>query len=171
MSRLIPLSKGYEAIVDDADFDMLSKHRWSATVEYHSDGLVQQIYAIRWTRRYPNNARYHQMMHRFILGLSKGEKCDHINHDGLDNRRHNLRVCSTTQNAQNKRWSPRLKTSQFKGVSRDKFNGVWKAHIQVNGQPYDLGRFQSEVAAAQAYNVAALQAFGAFAFVNSLEAV
>ena len=91
---------------------------------------------------------------------------DHMDGDGLNNRRENLRVCTHRQNIEASR--SRTGFSQFKGVTFDKARGVWIAQIKVNYARKFLGRYDSQVKAAQAYNAAALIAFGEFAVLNDV---
>jgi len=103
-------------------------------------------------------------MHRLILDVPDGLQVDHIDGDGLNNRRSNIRMCTAAQNRQNSRiQTMRLgipTTSRFKGVSRN--YGKWAVHI--NGKW--VGRYNDEVSAAKAYDAAARQAFGEFAKTN-----
>lgn len=92
--KLIPLSRGKCAIVDDGDYDSLSKFKWSC---------CHGIYAKRATER---NGKHRTIyMHRQILGLKHGECADHVNGNGLDNRRSNLRKCDHRQNPMNQKLS------------------------------------------------------------------
>lgn len=106
-----------------------------------------------------------------MLGLpSRRERSvdvDHINGNGLDNRKVNLRLSSRAQNLANTRGQSG--TSPFKGVSYCKKTGRWKAQITVKGVNRNLGRFLTQEEAAVAYNVAAVEAWGEFAFQNILD--
>lgn len=108
-------------------------------------------------------------MHRVITSAPPGMEVDHINGNGLDNRRGNLRVCTKSGNQRNQRVQSRAKTSVFKGVSRWKKNNRWAAFIKLGGRPTYLGSFKSEVDAALAYDAAARKHFGAFARTNFIE--
>lgn len=88
-------------------------------------------------------------MHREILSLGKGDSIiDHINGNGLDNRRRNLRCCTHRQNCQNRHSA---RTSIHPGVSFEKQTYMWKAQMQTNGVNKNLGRFELEEDAAEAY--------------------
>ena len=106
-------------------------------------------------------------MHRDILGLEPGDKRqgDHRNHNGLDNRRDNLRICTHAQNQHNQ--NPQLNcSSMYKGVYWNKHNFRWQAQIKVNGQNKHLGVFISEIDAARAYDKAAREYFREYARTN-----
>ena len=153
----IKLTQGKVALVDDGDFEILNVYQW------HIDKSRHGYYARRskkWGVR---------PMHRVIMGLIKGEghEVDHINGNGLDNRRCNLRICLQSQNAQNRR-KIKLKSSQFKGVTKRKNYPKWRARIRLSGKLENLGDFDNELQAAAAYNFAAVQKFGEFACLNSV---
>ncbi len=154
--RQIPLSQGRVAQVDDADYEWLRRYRWC--LGGHRTGIV---YAMRKVSR---GVLY---MHRMILGLQPGDKreCDHKNGDGLDNRRFNLRACTTTQNQQNSR-RPTIHSSKYKGVCLDRRYRKWQVRIRVNGKRICLGMFDSESDAAYAYDAAAMKHFGEYARTN-----
>jgi hypothetical protein len=108
------------------------------------------------------------LLHRLILTAPIGTFVDHRNHDPLDNRRSNLRICSHAKNLANQNVQTRTKSSQFKGVSWAKHVNKWRSLIQVNGVSFHLGLFSDETQAAQAYNQAAIHHFGEFAKPNVL---
>jgi len=105
--------------------------------------------------------------HRLVMGLQKGDgfEVDHINHNGLDNRRSNLRVCSKKQNQLNRR-PDSGSTSEFKGVHWSKTRNKWYARIHLNGNDKHIGVFISEIDAARAYDRYAAEHFGEFAYLN-----
>lgn len=157
-SKRIPLSTGEYATVDVPDYEYLSRFRWSVVRSAHT------TYAYRKPARNGRASRPTIYMHREIMGVLQGMQVDHINHDGLDNRRSNLRVCDASQNMANAR-KP-VGTSLYRGVSWDKRSGLWLAQICVNGRKRNLGRFGDEKQAAHAYNEAAIEGFGSFAILN-----
>jgi hypothetical protein len=153
--REIPLTRGLVALVDEDDFEMLSQWKWSA----NCDGG----YACRGFRSaFGHHARSY--MHRTIMLPDPGQQIDHINGDKLDNRRANLRICTNSQNGRN-RPAPTTNTSGFKGVSWNKKRGLWLAKIH-DGEYRWLGCFALKEDAAQAYDEAARDHFGKFAYLN-----
>ena len=105
-------------------------------------------------------------MHRIIMG-EMGERIDHINHDTMDNRKCNLRICSVAQNRHNSK--PNKNTSsKYKGVSFAKDRNLWRSRIRIKDVLYSLGQYEDEEDAAIAYNVAAQLFFGEFAYLNDV---
>lgn len=156
-ARWIPLSKGKFALVDEADFELVSKFTWTAFVR------PRVSYAMR-----RDENRRAIFLHRLIMGAPEGTQVDHEDFDGLNCRRYNLRLCTNTQNQRHMRkWSSPT-SSRFKGVSWDKKNKKWEVKIRVNRQTIHLGRFLSEEDAAQKYNGAAESMFGDFAHLNTV---
>lgn len=150
--KKIPLTHGKSALVDDCDFEHLSRYKW----------LLQcGNYAARWDWR----AGKWIFMHRLVANTPPGMQTDHINRDKLDNRRANLRVCTDLQNRMNK---PKRKNAQvpYKGVTRHR--NKFDATIWVKGCRVRLGRFTLAKDAARAYNEAALLYFKEFAFINKI---
>ena len=157
--KTINLSKGYETIVDDDMYNYLNQWKWSAQKGRNT------YYAVHSSK--PQNGKQKSIcMHREILGLKAGDgrHTDHINGDGLDNRRCNLRICTRSQNHQN-RHSIRG-TSQFKGCSWYKRDKNWEVSITLNSRKIHLGYFDNEIEAAKAYDKKAGELFGEFAKCN-----
>ncbi len=150
-AKLIPLTQGRVAIVDAADYQQLNEHKWYALKD-----------SGRFYARRTENGRAIEM-HRQILNAPEGLLCDHKNHNGLDNRRANLRLCTPSQNSQNQ--LPRAGGSSiYKGVSRE--NNRWRADIQLNGRHIFIGYFDDQLDAAIAYDDMAIELFGEFACLN-----
>jgi len=149
--KIIPLTKGYSALVDDKDYKRVSQFKWCAVKKV--DGGVYAAH------------RKHGKMHRFILNLSpRKPEVDHKDHNGLNNQKENLRVATHSQNCAN---TKKIKgTSKFKGVSWCKSRNLWVAAIGYQGKMITLGRFKSEIQAAKMYNQAAKKLFGDFACLN-----
>lgn len=157
MSREIKLTQGKVAIVDDEDYEQVSKHKWYFTGGYARRDVVRII-------------RSRVYLHLVIakrMGLSGEDDVDHINGDKLDNRRSNLRDATRTQNNCNRRLSNR-NTSGYKGVScrPDRKNKPFVANIQVNHRPKFLGAFATAEDAARAYDDAARELHGQYAVTN-----
>jgi hypothetical protein len=147
--RLIPLTKGQNAIVDAADYDWLNQWNWTAVW----NSCTKSFYG----------KRRGASMHRVILGLMPGEPGDHINRNTLDNRRKNLRKANFSQNDCN-RGPQGNNTSGYKGVC---FNHEgWVARIAINGETKYLGNFVTKEDAARAYDRAAKELHGEFAYQN-----
>lgn len=150
----IPLSQGMEAIIDAADADLVCPFKWSAFVNGRTAYAVRRIKRDRgWTT---------QRMHVMLTGWAL---TDHINGNGADNRRANLRQATTAENLRNMR-KHRTGTSQFKGVQWQGRANKWMARVTVAGRGVYLGLHTSEISAAEAYDAAARRHFGEFAAVN-----
>ena len=155
--KLIPLTHGLFAQVDDADFDWLNQWKWCAVSNYSK---YKRAYAARSVKEGPKWRTVR--MHRLILGITDSEVLgDHRNGDSLDNRRSNLRTATPQQNSFNQRIS-RSNKSGFKGISYDQNTGSWQAKITVNRRHKYLGRFKTPAEAAQAYTNAAQEIHGEF---------
>ncbi len=154
----IPLSKGYEAIVDAADIALVDGLNWCAQISL--SGLV---YAVSGG----GNGIRQIRMHRIILGLNDDElEGDHQDGSTLNNKRNNLRVCTRAQNAMN-RGLFQSSTTGAKGVTwvRD-HGGKYRAQIMVDGVHRYLGYFDTINEASGAYQAAASEAFGEFARID-----
>lgn len=162
--RLIPLTQGKFAKVDDADFDWLNQWKWFAQRVRNTN----KFYACRATTRDANGRQKRIYMHREVLKLSGTLKVDHEDRDTLNNQRNNLRPATNSQNQQN-REKKLGAASRFVGVT----TGVvrcpkWRAHIRVNRKLIHLGYFSTELEAAKARDIAAEKYFGQFATLNLL---
>lgn len=148
-ARTIPLTQGKVAMVDEADYEMLRRFTW----RYHRAG-----YAL-------TGSRHAVLMHRVIMLPDPGVEVDHINRDGLDNRRSNLRLCCRSENARNQK----LRTNtqgRYRGVALHRPSGLWGAKLMVHGRTYSGGYYESREHAARAYDVLAVQHHGDFATLN-----
>jgi len=158
--RRIPLTRGKYAIVDPDDYYHMAKRKW------HASGNNGSFYAVRsaFTK---NGNRYLVSMHRWILKVPKNVFVDHVNHNGLDNRKANIRPATRAQNSINRtKFKNRTYSSKYKGVTLSHGKKSWKAHIQVNGKLLLLGSFDDEVQAAKAYDRAAKKYHRDFAVLN-----
>jgi hypothetical protein len=154
--KRIKLSRGKYTFVDDEDFERLNEFGW-----YASKGNGNNFYAQR------RKCKIHVFMHREILPCPKGFQIDHIDGDGLNNQKKNLRVCTTSQNQFN-RGKIKNSTSGYKGVTWDKRSKKWLAQININKEHKNLGLFDSKEDAALAYNIAAERYHGEFAKFNEI---
>lgn len=150
----IDIGNGAFCLVDESDLDAISKYKWhlicprgkqyAAASSFNSDGKQVTKY-----------------MHRLIVGAKSGEVCDHIDGDGLNNRRSNLRLCRHQQNIWNSK-RPTTNKSGFKGVCWHKTNKKWHAQIVKGGIKHHLGFYESPETAHQAYCKAAKELHGEF---------
>ena len=157
-SKLIPLTRNRFAIVDAEDFDYLNQWKW------HSIRRKKLCHVARNIRK-SNGKRSKIYLHQVILEKREGMETDHINGDGLDNRKSNLRLVTRGQNMMNRALSKNNK-SGYKGVSWINKDKVWYSNIRVNRKTISLGHFGCKKRAALAYNVAAKEYFGEFARLN-----
>ncbi len=151
----IPLSQGKVALVDDEDYDRLSENKWWV----QKDGRT--YYAVRSVTLAPNQEK-RIWMHREILGLATGQYTDHINGNGLDNSRSNLRSATLSQNGANRRIAQN-NSSGIKGVTWHKHRSKWQSSVTVHGKTIYLGRFKDLKSAECIYKLAAFKYFGDFA--------
>lgn len=155
----LSLTKGKTTIIDDADFDVLSKYKWFAS-ETNKKGV---FYAKAVINKKP------VYLHRFLLSVTqKSSHVDHIDNDTLNNQRSNLRACTRLQNMYNKK--KRVSKAVYTGVSKKIYKGrvYFFASISVNNKPKYLGSFPDERSAAIAFNNAAIKIRGEFAKLNEI---
>lgn len=155
---IIPLGNGHSTVIDKIDVG-LAGFEWK---ELCTQGT-------RYARRYISIGRGKcraLLLHREILAPPKGMEVDHIDGDGLNNRRSNLRICTHQQNLMNRPPIPGSR-SKFKGVSTTgRRSEKWCAYICPDNKKIHLGTFGSEIDAARAYDDTALTMFGEFAWLN-----
>lgn len=156
--KTILLTQGKIALVDDKDFVELSKFKWL---------FSNRGYAVRTAR---TNGKKTISMHRQILNANVGQICDHKNRNKIDNRRKNLRFCTSSQNSTN--YGSRSKSEfKYRGVHKatnKKLPKPWVARIVHKGKRIYLGFFYSPQEAAKAYNHAAKSLFKEFAYHNKI---
>ncbi len=159
MTVRIPLTKGQEAIVDECDAERVLAKKWHIGVTHSRSGTI--FYAVhRLPRTHANRAL---LLHRFIMEPLEGLVVDHINHDGLDNRRCNLRVATRSQNGANTK--SRRSESGFIGV-RINHCGVYYGRGDVSRSAFYTKWFADPESAAIARDELAIEHFGPFAALN-----
>lgn len=146
MPKTIKLTKGRVAVVDDEDYDVLIRHSWHLAVSRYAASRI-------------NNKKV--LMHRMIMNPGEGFEVDHINADGLDNRKSNLRICTHQQNITRTR---RVNRTGYRGVAKDKKRYI--AQLKHNGRRFYWGPFDTPALAALEYNKHAKEVFGEFARLN-----
>jgi hypothetical protein len=154
----LPLSKCSVTIVDEDVYEWASKFKWSD----NGNG-----YAVRNEWFAPKRFRK-QYLHRLIAGANPEQWVDHINGNKSDNRKENLRVCTSFENSMNRKGNKRL-FSKYKGVSFNRKTLKWTAKISIDRKSISLGTFVNETDAAKAYNEAAFKYAGEFAYLNVIE--
>lgn len=153
--KYINLTKNKRTVIDDEDYEYLNQFKWHFSSRY----AMRKI----WLK---DEKRYKSIpMHRLILNNPKNLDIDHIDGDGLNNQKSNLRACTHAQNLINR---PKQKnnTSGFKGVYWNKWVNKWFASIMVNQKSINLGFCSSKEEAAKIYNDAAIKYFGNYAYLN-----
>jgi len=159
--RRIYLGEGQWTILEQEDYYCLRNYKWVV----HANGKGgQNLYAIRHKLVSPNKTKM-IYMHREIMKPTDDRFVDHKNCNSLDNRRANLRFATRAENMQNRR-KKKNTTSRFVGVHLYKPSNRWVCRITYQGKRIVLGRFDSEIAAAKAYDEAAKKYFGEFARLN-----
>ena len=161
--KRIPLTQGKFTVVDDEDYDYLTQWKW------HAQKSRNTFYAVR-TYAHPTlktskgwAKRCALRMHRVILRCPADMQVDHFDHDGLENRKFNIRICTKGQNQHNKLPKPHC-ASKYKGVNRNQKK--WKAQIRHNNVRLYLGTYDSEIVAARVYDNKAKELFGEYAYLN-----
>lgn len=157
----IPTTLGKTFIIDDEDLDLISQYKWHA-YEHRNTYYV--------STNVKTNGKWTTVgMPTIIMKAKDRKQLDHKNGNGLDNRKENLRYCSSSQNSQNRHGG--FGTSPFKGVHWHKPIGKWCSRIGYEGSRIILGYFASEEDAARAYDSKAKELFGEFANLNFKEEV
>lgn len=149
----IILTKGKVALVDDEDYDAASDHYWWAIPGPHTwyaQGII-------------NKKR--TSLHRFIMKPTAELQVDHIDCNGLNCQKYNMRICTNEQNRRNQRKQSNT-SSQYKGVYWNKRDELWISHITYHGKPQHIGCHHKEDDAAKAYDRMAIILFGEFARTN-----
>lgn len=159
--KTIPLTRGFVALVDDADFEFLTRQKW------HAIRVKEKWYA--QGSRVVRGRATTILMHRLIMGSPLGLEIDHRDNDGLNNQRGNLRICTSSDNKKN----------LFKTRNRFGYKGVrfcsghlrtkpFQARIGTRQNRCSLGFFETAKEAAEAYNRKAVELYGEFAKLNQI---
>lgn len=152
----IILPSNHSLLIDRADYPLVARHQW------HVHRGRNTWYAVR--EDHTHGYRKIVRLHRYLLNPPKHKEVDHINGNGLDNRRSNLRIVTRAQNARN--IPSKLHSSKYKGVSFNQYTQRWECRIQTNNKFKFLGRFDSERKAAQMYDLASSKFHGAYGTKN-----
>ena len=147
--KKILLAKEKYALVDDSDYGYLNQYRW----HIHEKRYLRSSSGI--------------LMHRLIINTPEGMDTDHIDGNGLNNQRNNLRICKKFQNQANRGIS-KNNLSGYKGVYWHKDSKKWRAKLMFDYKNIYLGLFKNKINAALAYNQAAKKYFGEFAKLNKV---
>lgn len=156
----IPLNHGKTAIIDGADFPLISGYNWWARIARRRNH-PPTYYAVTKTNN--RTVTMHQMIVRNVGPV------DHKNGDTLDNRRANLRAATNSQNQANRHSLPPNKSARYRGVTWHKQCGKWQAAIKCNQKNHHLGLFDDIEDAARAYDQKAKELFGEFANPNFVD--
>ncbi len=160
----VELSGGKESVIDAIDADKVAGYKWHCV---RSGTKVNHRWYAR--RRIEKGHGQTIVLSRLLLNAAQGEQVDHINGNTLDNRRENLRICTSQQNSQNQKKTPKACTSKYKGVCWNKSSSKWMVYIRPpNEKLRHLGYFDFEVDAAKVYNEEALKLFGEYASLNKI---
>lgn len=153
----VPLTRGYEAVIDATDAYLVAGRNWSAATTPRR----KAVYAVRVEVQEDGRSKM-LLLHRVISGAADDQHTDHKDGDGLNNRRSNLRTCTQAEN--NRNMGLRAdNTSGFKGVFFNKPTKVWRSEIAVSGRRIYLGQFATAELANAAYQKAAAEFHGDFA--------
>jgi hypothetical protein len=149
----IKLTQGFVTQVDDEDFERLNQFRW----------CIQKTKTNYYAARYSKAGGAYLYMHRIIMNTPSHLEIDHIDHNGLNNQKINLRNCTRSQNLMNR--TPCGK-SNYLGVSYAKKKKLFEVHLTINHKDVRIGYFKTEIEAALARDKAAKEYHGEFANLN-----
>ncbi len=155
--KLIPLTKGFFAKVDDEDYERLSRFKWRVVIARKG---TANPYAIRFNK----GTRRNIFMHHEVLNFSVKGKLDHKDGDSLNNQKNNLRPATSIENGRNRRLQKH--SAPYKGVALFKPTGKFQAYVCINKKPKHLGFFDTAEDAALVYDYHADLHYGEFALTN-----
>lgn len=136
-----------KVIIDESDYERVSRYKWFITNGYIATRMINKKMTY---------------LHRFILNTPEGKVTDHINHNKLDNRKENLRICTSRENSINCKLSKNNNTG-FRGTSFEKDRGVYSAYLMVNRKKVHLGRYENLKDAIDARMAGEKKYFGIYA--------
>ena len=154
---IVELTKGLKTTIDDRDVWILEGNKWVAS----GNTDKERFYAVR------GKGKTRVSLHRVLLDAPKGMQVDHIDGDTLNNRRNNLRLCTSQQNTFNSK--KKTSASKYKGVWYNKRLKKWTSRLMINGKNLYFGLFDTEEGAGIAYNEGAREHFGEFARLNKID--
>ena len=158
--REVTLSNGMVALVDDEDYELVAGSVWHYALRRNTGYACKNVKKAdgKWTQ---------VLMHRALTNFGRAH-IDHVDGNGLNNQKSNLRAATVSQNSANARKRRHKTSSPYKGVCWDKHKGKWMAYIQASGARRFVGYFDTDLEAAQAYNRAAVAASGEYAKTNDV---
>ena len=142
-SWIIPLTQGLEALIDEQDVSLVNEYKWYANTVHKNS---TKSYTYPCSHPY-GRANAYVYLHRFIMSPKKGDVIDHLNGNTLDNRRSNMRICSTRENCCNR---SAHRDGRLVGTCKTK-DGTYFARIKISNKTKYLGTFKTEHEAHQAY--------------------
>lgn len=155
--KQIPLTQNKVALVDDDDFEIVNQFKW----------CFHQGYADRFTHYDDNKKQHHISLHRFIMNAPVHLQVDHLDGNGLNNQKRNLRLATHQQNAFNSEVQKNSGTG-YKGVTWRPSNNTFQCRIRKDNKRIHIGIFKTKEEAALAYNQAAIKYHGEFARLNNV---
>lgn len=160
--KKIPLTRGKVAVIDDKDYVYVEPFKWCAMPNGTTWYAITNV-------RCPDGKQRQVRMHRLLMGVKRrdGMEVDHVNHNGLDNRRNNLRVCTHQQNMCNGK--AKRGKSRFRGLSWDASRQWWRVSLRVYGRDRYVGIYKDEMQAALGYDLAALRTHKEYACCNLMD--
>ena len=154
--RTLKLSQGAFALVDEDDYERMNAVKWTLSGKYAQRKI-----------RMPDGSYTSELLHRAVLNAPRTLEVDHINGDGLDNRKINLRLSTRSQNRAHSTLRKSTKTG-FKGVYNNHRTKKFRASIKADSRKYNIGTFATAEEAARAYDREALRLHGEFAVTNQM---
>lgn len=156
--RLVTLTRGMYAKVDREDYEIVSQYKWYAT----PGKITWYAKTSAWDNTVGRSRSI--SMHRLLLDAQPGQLVDHANHDGLDNRRANIRLATNSQNTANS--SKKRKAARYRGLGFNNRLRRWQVYVEKDGYCHYCGSYKNDEEAAKAYDQKAVELFGEFATLN-----